>query len=68
MECCDCNKGLVKETVVEEYEVNLGGTTFYVKNAKILVCDQCGTKYYDWKEIRRWERLRKKYLKGINNG
>ncbi len=55
--CPICEKGIINEIIVKNYETKFEGKSFFIKNAKIEVCDTCGDKFYDSKELQRWEKI-----------
>lgn len=52
--CENCKKGRVKATKVEGYETKVEGVPFRVNHAEVGICDNCGYKYFNAREVRRW--------------
>jgi len=52
--CDKCGQGAVKANKVRKYETKIDGIPFSVENAVIGVCDQCGAKYFNARETKRW--------------
>src|SRR5229473_4032939 len=55
--CDKCGHGVVKANKVPKYETKIDGIPFSVENALIGVCDQCGAKYFNARETKRWRDL-----------
>jgi len=55
--CQECTKGTVVTTVVPRYETKVRGNPFTIKEAVVGICNECGAKYFDPNEIRRWREL-----------
>lgn len=64
--CESCGKGQVQQTKVKNFEVKLFDCPFTIKTANIEVCDHCGEKSYDAKELHRWQNLYKKWEEKTN--
>jgi len=63
VKCPECGKGAVERKTFHNYLARLNKISFVVKNAVIDVCDTCGAKFYNSKEIERWERIRDKRVR-----
>ncbi len=57
--CEECQNGIVKETIIKNYEVKIFEKPFVVPSAKIGLCGECGSFNYDGKEMHRWRDLYK---------
>ncbi|MDP6041391.1 MAG: type II toxin-antitoxin system MqsA family antitoxin [Candidatus Latescibacteria bacterium] len=60
--CPECGKGTILPTRIQNYKTRIKGYPFVVDEAVIGICDQCGTKTFNAKEMRRWE---KKYQDSV---
>lgn len=52
--CPECGKGTIRPTRVQNYKTRIKGQPFVVDEAVIGICDQCGEKTFNAKEIKRW--------------
>jgi DNA-binding transcriptional regulator YiaG len=52
--CDKCGQGVVRANKVRGYDTKIDGIPFSVENAVIGVCDQCGVKYFNARETKRW--------------
>lgn len=55
--CNKCGQGVVRANKVRKYETKIDGIPFSVENALIGICDQCGAKYFNARETKRWRNL-----------
>ncbi len=55
--CEECQNGIVKETMMKNYEVKIFEKPFVVPYAKIGLCEECGSFNFDGKEMHRWKDL-----------
>jgi len=52
--CDKCGKGIVRTRQFQSYETKIDGIPFTIENAVIGVCDQCGARYFNAREIKKW--------------
>jgi DNA-binding transcriptional regulator YiaG len=52
--CDKCGQGVVKAKKVRKHNTKIDGIPFSVENAVIGVCNNCGAKYYNARETKRW--------------
>ena len=55
--CEECGKGTVQPLKIKNFSTKVRGLPFVVPEAVVRVCDACGARVFDPKEIRRWIRL-----------
>ena len=55
--CSECGEGTVREKKFLSYQTKIKGYPFVINEAKLGVCDKCGSEYFTAKETKRWERL-----------
>ena len=55
--CPYCGKGTVQPTVFQNFQTKVLGFPFTVPQATVGVCDHCGERMFNGKELARWEEL-----------
>ena len=60
--CEECRKGTVRPKEITNYKTKFDGYPFIVDKAIVGICDECGAKYINAKEHKRWKELYTKSL------
>lgn len=55
--CQECGEGVVREQIVHGYKTKIKGLPLTVEEARIGVCDRCGSSHFDPAETMRWRDL-----------
>ncbi len=60
--CPYCGAREMRAKTVAQYQTQIGGIPFAVKNAKMAECGNCGRKAFEAKELKRWELELRKHM------
>jgi len=55
--CPNCGQGKVFSQTFRNFPTKVSGSPFVVPDATIGVCNHCGSKIFDQREVRRWKEL-----------